>query len=69
MSLKDDYVSKMQAQLKEWEAELSKLMAKAQKATAQGKVEYQKRLETAKAKQQVAQRKLEELTGERGTAQ
>jgi len=61
MSLKDAYVSKMEAQLKEWGAELDKLKAKAQKATAEGRIEYQKRMESAKAKQQVALGKLEEL--------
>jgi len=61
MSLKDAYVSKMEAQLKGWEAELSKLKAKAQKATAEGKLEYEKRMEGAKAKQQALLQKLEEL--------
>src|SRR5262249_18281959 len=61
MSLKDAYVSKMEAQLKEWEAELSKLKARAQKAAAEGRVEYQKRIEGLQPKYQAAVQKLEEL--------
>ena len=61
MSLKDAYVSKMEAQLKGWRADLSKLEARAQKAAAEGRVEYQKRLEGTQAKYQAAARKLEEL--------
>ena len=61
MSLKDAYVSKMEGQLKEWEAELSKLKARAQKAAAQGRIEYQKQLEASEAKRQAVRQKLEEL--------
>ncbi len=61
MSIKDDYVAKMEAQLKEWGAQLSGLKAKAEKATAQGKLEYQKHLEASQAKHEAANRKLDEL--------
>lgn len=61
MSLKDAYVSKMEAQLKEWQAELSKLKAKAQKAAAEGRLEYQKRIEASQTNYQALQRKLDEL--------
>jgi hypothetical protein len=61
MSLKDAYVAKMEAQLKEWSAELSSLKAKMEKATAQGKIEYHKQIEASQAKQEALKRKLEEL--------
>jgi len=61
MSLKDTYVSKIEAQLKDWAADLKKLEARAQKATAEGKIEYQKRLEASRAKHQAVERKLDEL--------
>jgi hypothetical protein len=59
--MKNAYVAKMEAELKRWSARLSELKAKTEKATAQGRIEYQKKLELSKAKHDAAARKLEEL--------
>jgi len=61
MSLKDAYVSKIEAQLKDWAADLKKFEARAQKAAAEGRIEYQKQLEASRANHQALERKLEEL--------
>lgn len=61
--MKDAYVAKMEAQLKEWNAKVADVKAKAEKAAAQGRVDYQNRLAQAKLdeKQEQARRKLEEM--------
>jgi len=61
--MKDAYVAKMQAQVSEWGAKLKEMKAKAEKAAAQGRLEYQQKLSQMKAeeKQEQARRKLEEL--------
>jgi hypothetical protein len=61
VKLKNDYVAKMEAELKEWSARLNELKAKASKAAAQGRVEYQKQLETLQSKHDAAASKLAEL--------
>jgi hypothetical protein len=61
MGAKDAYVSKLEAQLKEWGAELSGLKASTQKAIAQGRIDFQKKLEDSESTQQRAQQKLQEL--------
>ncbi len=61
--MKDAYVAKMEAQMSEWGARLKEMKAKAEKAAAQGRIEYQQKLNQAKAeeKQEQARRKLDEL--------
>ena len=61
--MKDAYVAKMEAQLSEWGAKLKELKAKAEKAAAQGRLEYQQQLEKARAqeKHDQARRKLAEI--------
>jgi hypothetical protein len=59
--MKNAYVAKMEAEIKEWSARLSELKAKAEKATAQGRIEYQKKLELSQKKHDAAARKLAEL--------
>jgi hypothetical protein len=61
--MKDAYVAKMEAQLNEWGAKLKELKAKAEKAAAQGRIEYQQKLQQLRTqeKQEDARRKLEEL--------
>ena len=63
--MKDAYVAKMEAQVSEWGAKLKEMKAKADKAAAQGRVDYQHKLAEMKAdeKQEQARRKLEELKG------
>lgn len=61
--MKDAYVAKMEAQMNQWGAQIKEMKAKAEKAAAQGRIDYQHKLEETKAqeKQEVARRKLEEL--------
>jgi hypothetical protein len=61
--MKEAYVAKMEAQMKEWGAHLKEMKAKAEKAAAQGRIDYQHKLEETRAqeRQEVARRKLEEL--------
>jgi len=61
MVMKNAYVAKMEAELNGWSARLKELKAKAEKATAQGRIEYQKKLEASKLKHDAAARKLVEL--------
>lgn len=61
MSMKDAYERKLQAQLDEWDAEIGKLRAKADKAEASVQLEYYKQIEDLRQQQQEAQVKLNEL--------
>ncbi|GJL79191.1 MAG: hypothetical protein NPINA01_21800 [Nitrospinaceae bacterium] len=62
MSTKEAYLQKFRAQLDEWDAEIQKLKARAQKASAELKIDYKEDLEEMRAKQEVARKKLDELT-------
>ena len=42
--MKAAYVAKMEAQVAEWGAKLKQMKAKAEKAAAQGRLEYQQKL-------------------------
>ena len=55
------YEDKLDAQLKEWSAQIALLKAKADKATADAKVEYYKTIDVLKHKQDEATTKLREL--------
>lgn len=44
MSKRDEYVEKLKTQLDQWNAEVAKWEAKAQKAQADARVEYEKQL-------------------------
>ena len=55
------YEEKLDAQLKEWSAELALLKAKADKAKADAKIEYYKTIEALQGKQNDAKAKLQEL--------
>jgi chromosome segregation ATPase len=60
------YKQKAEAQIKEWEAELDKLKAKAQKAQAEGKAEYQDEINELEDKLAKGREILNELS-ERGS--
>jgi hypothetical protein len=55
------YEEKYDAQLKEWSAKIALLNAKADKATAEAKIEYCKTLEALQGKHDAARTKLREL--------
>ncbi len=61
MGKKEEYQARVEAQLKKWGAELEELKAKGAKASQDVKAELNKQIETLKAKQDVAQKKLKEL--------
>jgi hypothetical protein len=55
------YEEKIDAQLKEWNAQIDLLKAKADKARAEAKIEYYKTIDALQHKQEEARRKLKEL--------
>ncbi|MFA7403658.1 MAG: coiled coil domain-containing protein [Pelobacteraceae bacterium] len=61
MNSRDEYVRKMQAKLEEWNAEIDVLSAKAGKVTADVRNEYSEQIESLKAKQAIARKRIEEL--------
>ncbi|GAA3530254.1 hypothetical protein [Zobellella aerophila] len=61
MSMKDAYQQKLQAQLDEWDAELDRLKAKADKAKADIQVEYYKQIKVLQSRRDEAGKKLTEL--------
>lgn len=58
---RDQYVKKMKAQLDEWNAEIEKLQAKAEKAEANARIEYDSQLRDLRKMRNDAQSKLSEL--------
>jgi predicted ATP-binding protein involved in virulence len=56
-----EYEEKIDAQLKEWSAQIALLKVKADKATAEAKIEYYKTIESLQHKQDKAGAKLDEL--------
>ena len=61
MSVKEAFQKKLQAQLDEWETEINKLKARADKAGAEARLEYYKHVESLQAKHKAAKRKLDEF--------
>jgi chromosome segregation ATPase len=61
MANRPAYIDKLSAQLKEWDAEIAKLEAKAQKAQADSRIEYNQRIWELQNKKKAAQTKLEEV--------
>jgi ribosome-associated translation inhibitor RaiA len=57
----EENVGKMETQLKKWGAKLDELIAKADEASTEAKVDYHKRVDELKAKHQAATAKLDEL--------
>ena len=55
------YEEKLDAQMKEWNAQIDLLKAKADKAKAEAKIEYYKTIEAVQRKQNDAAAKLREL--------
>ncbi len=55
------YEEKLDAQLKEWSAQISLLKAKADNAKADAKIEYYKTIDALQGKQKEAKTKLQEL--------
>lgn len=60
MSDKNAYQEKLEAQLDEWQAEIAKMRARADKATADARIEYDKQIKELVEYQKRAQKKLNE---------
>lgn len=65
MAMKEAYQKKLETQFKVWDAKLDGLSAKAQKATADARINYENELESLRSKRAVALKTFEEL-GKRG---
>lgn len=61
MATKEAYRKKLEAQLKEWDAKLDVLSAKAQKTTADARIKYENELESLRSRRAAAHKMLEEL--------
>ena len=61
MSLKQAYEQKLRAQLDAWKTDIDQLKAKADKAEADVQLEYYKKIEELRMKQESAREKLQEL--------
>jgi|AntRauTorcE11897_2_1112592.scaffolds.fasta_scaffold203585_1 septal ring factor EnvC (AmiA/AmiB activator) len=58
---REEYIDEMAAKLKDWNAEVEKLEAKAREASAEAKKEINKEVEIFRAKKQKAEHKLDNL--------
>ena len=61
MSVKKDYLQKLDVELNEWEDKIKKLENQVEKATPEEKVEYIDHIERLKTKQKLAREKHKEL--------
>ena len=61
MSVKKDYLHKLEVELNEWDGKINELETKVEKATPEDKVEYIEHIEHLKTKQKLARKKHEEL--------
>lgn len=61
MTSRDEYLEKFKANLDEWNAEISKLEAKAREAQAEAKIRYDKQLESLREVRDDAQKKFIDL--------
>lgn len=61
MSMKDTYVQKLEAQLREWEADIDKMKAKADQAEADLQARYEEQIKDLQERRHAARQKLDEL--------
>jgi len=61
MSVRKDYLHKLDVELSEWDGKIKKLEAQVEKATPEDKAEYIEHIEHLKNKQKIAKKKHEEL--------
>ena len=62
-SQKDQYVQKLHAKLDEWNAEIDRLKARADKAEAESRIEYQNQIQYLQQRRREAEKKIDELRG------
>lgn len=58
---REEYIDRMAAKLKEWNAEIEKLEVKAQETSSDAKKEINKEIQELRTKKQVADYKLEDI--------
>ena len=68
MGLKEAYLSKREAELKEWDAEIMKLQAKAEQAKAQVQIVYYEQIEALRVQQTTVRDQLAEMRQATGEA-
>lgn len=68
MSLKDEYVEKLKAQLDDWSADIDTLEARLRKADAEFRIKYDDQLTVLKSKRDEAKVKLTEIQESAGDA-
>ncbi len=61
MERKERYQEKMEAQLQEWQAKIDTLKAKAQQASTDARLQYEKQIDALRPKLAAARQKLQEL--------
>jgi len=61
MNMKDAYQDKMDARLREWQANIDALKARADQAGAEQRIKYYEEIESLRTKQQHVHERLEEL--------
>lgn len=61
MTDKNEFVEKLKTQIDEWNSEIKKMEAHADKAKADGKVKYEESLQKLREQRDEAQKKLQEL--------
>lgn len=66
MGLKEAYQDKIEAQIKEWTAKLQEYKAKADKASADVKIQMYQHLDHLRAQKEAAQQKLQEIKAASG---
>jgi seryl-tRNA synthetase len=66
MGLKEAYQEKIEAQIKEWTAKLQEYKAKADKASADVKIQMYQQIDHLRAQKEAAQQKLNEIKAASG---
>ncbi len=61
MEMKESYIHKVQEQMNKWKIEITTLQEKIEKAEAQTRIEYNKRLDNTKEKMRSAETNLKNL--------
>ncbi len=61
MSTRDAYVQKLKAQIDDWNADISKLEAKAGQAAADARIKYEQSLDSLRAERDQVSNKLEQI--------
>lgn len=61
MSKRDAYIQKLHAKIDEWNADIDKIVAKAQQVEADSKIEYQQQIDGLKRQRREVENKLADL--------